>query len=381
MSVPAAPDPADLLARVALNHALEPGLSAVAREVADRGAVDVYQRLRRGLGPNGTPADAEERLARLDPERDLDRARRAGLRFVVPGDAEWPVQLEDLAHVPDNADRGGVPLGLWVRGPLRLDTLAASVAVVGARSATAYGTEVARGIAHTLAERGWAVVSGAAFGIDAAAHRGAVSGGGVTVAVLACGADRAYPQAHERLLAHLAATSAVISEAPPGAAPMKVRFLARNRLIAALGRGTVVVEAAPRSGALNSATWADGLSREVMGVPGPVTSVTSAGVHLLLRRGATLVTSGTEVLETVGAPGEFLTVDARGPERARDRLSTRQQQVLDALPVGHPASAASVARAAGIAPRETSTVLSELARGGLAEAAGGGWRLGPDADT
>lgn len=381
MSAAAGGDRRELLARVALNHVVEPGDIRVAREIAARGAPAVYEELLRGDGAPGVSADAAARLQRSDPVRDLERGLANGLRFVIPGDAEWPAQLDDLAHTPDTADRGGVPIGLWVRGPVRLDALADSVAVVGSRSATAYGLDVARGIAQALAGAGWTVVSGAAFGVDEAAHRGAVAGGGPTVAVLACGADRAYPLAHERLIDHLAGHGAVVSEAPPGAAPMRVRFLARNRIIAALTRGTVVVEAAPRSGALNTASWADALSREVMGVPGPVTAVTSAGVHILLRRGATLVTNGAEVLESVGAAGTHLAVEARGPERATDRLSTRQQQVLDAVPVGRPATTESIARAAGIAVDESRAVLAQLARGGFAEAAGGGWRLGPVAGS
>jgi DNA processing protein len=226
-----------------------------------------------------------------------------------------------------------------------------------------------------IARKGWAVVSGAAFGIDQAAHRGAVAAGGVTVTVLACGADRCYPAAHERLIEHLAEHSAVISEAPPGAAPLRLRFLARNRIIAALARGTVVVEAAPRSGALNTASWTDAISRPVMGVPGPVTAMTSAGVHLLLRRGATLVTSGGEVLETVGAPGEHLTVDPRGVELPRDRLPLLQRQVLDAVPAFRPAAVDSIARLAGLGAAETERHLVDLARDGFAERAGGGWRI------
>src|SRR4029078_13034542 len=122
--------------------------------------------------------------------------------------------------------------------------------------------------------------------IDQAAHRGALAGGVSTVAVLACGVDRAYPAAHQRLLDHLADRGAVVSELAPGCAPTRLRFLARNRVIAALTRGTVVVEAAVRSGALNTANWANRLHRTVMGVPGPVTSAPSQGVHQLIRTGA-----------------------------------------------------------------------------------------------
>jgi DNA processing protein len=368
---------AERLARVALCFAVEPAEPTVARAVTAEGAEAVCRRLLSTGRIDGMELEAAaERLRRLDPARDLELARLGGLRFVVPGDEEWPVQLDDLEHATEVTEgRGGVPLGLWVRGPTRLDSLGDSVAVVGSRSATDYGTSITREMCGVIARNGWAVVSGAAFGIDQAAHRGALAAGGVTVAVLACGADRSYPAAHERLIEHLAEHSAVISEAPPGAAPLRLRFLARNRIIAALARGTAVVEAAPRSGALNTASWTDAISRPVMGVPGPVTAMTSAGVHLLLRRGATLVTSGGEVLETVGAPGEHLTLDLRGPEHPRDRLSLPQRQVLDAVPSFRPAGLDSIARVAGLGAKETERHLADLVRDGFAEQAGGGWRI------
>ena len=197
------------------------------------------------------------------------------------------------------------------------------MAVVGSRSATTYGADVAGDIAATLARETWTVVSGAAFGIDQAAHRGALVNRGPTVAVLACGADRAYPSAHRNLIDYVADVGLVVSEAPPGCAPTRIRFLARNRLIAALSRGVVVVEAAVRSGALNTASWAVGLGRTVMGVPGPVTSAPSAGVHQLIRaRDALLVTSGEEVLEAVAPMGTFTLVEPREAERPRDRLDS-----------------------------------------------------------
>jgi len=366
---------AERLARVALSVAFEPADLALAGEVSADGAAAVCRRVL-ATGTVGNRSVDADRLDAVDPAAELERAQRNGLRFVIPGDDEWPTQLDDLEHATDVMDgRGGVPLGLWVRGPARLDSLADSVAVVGSRSATDYGTTVTREISARLAEERWAVVSGAAFGIDQAAHRGALAGGGVTVAVLACGADRVYPAAHERLIGHLAEHGAVISEAPPGAAPMRLRFLARNRIIAALARGTVIVEAAPRSGALNTASWTDAISRPVMGVPGPVTAMTSAGVHVLLRRGATVVTNGGEVLESVGAPGEHLAIDLRGPERPRDRLSMLQQQVLEAVPAFRPSRLESIARIAGLGVAETERHLADLTRNGFAERSAAGWRL------
>jgi DNA processing protein len=196
------------------------------------------------------------------------------------------------------------------------------------------------------------------------------------VAVLACGVDRAYPKAHSQLLDHLCSHGAVVSELPPGCAPTRLRFLTRNRLIAGLCRGTLVVEAAVRSGALNTANWTTRLNRHLMGVPGPITSAPSEGVHQLIRSGAaTLVTSGSEVLEVVGEVGEHLPEEPRGPERVRDRLDRRQQQVLEAVPVSRPAGIDSISRAAGLGLLEVRTTLGHLEGLGLVSLAGGGWRL------
>jgi DNA processing protein len=277
--------------------------------------------------------------------------------------------------------RGGPPLGLWVKGPTRLDELSRSVAVVGARSATTYGTEVAAGIATALVRAGHTVVSGAAFGIDQAAHRGALGVDGANVAVLACGADRAYPTAHHDLLDHLGRTSAVVAEVPPGCAPTRGRFLSRNRLIAALTKGTVVVEAAARSGALNTASWAARLNRHLMGVPGPVTSAQSEGVHQLIHQGAaSLVTSGDEVLEIVGEAGTHLATPPRAPSRRRDKVPPRDSRVLDAVPLARPAPVDSIATTAGMALLDVQAALRRLGRDGLVELTGRGWRLTPAAN-
>ncbi len=311
------PGAAERLARVALSRLAEPGDLRLSSLVAEIGAVELHRLLVEERGPDGLRTDVAARLAEVDPARELEGAERAGLRFVVPGDREWPSQLADLGGVAPLQERGGVPVGLWVKGPLRLDTLEHSVAVVGSRAATTYGEAVAGEIAAVASLAGVAVVSGAAFGIDVAAHRGALGMDGPTVAVLACGADRVYPGAHRALIDHIGATGAVVSEGPPGCAPHRVRFLARNRVIAALARGTVVVEAASRSGALNTANWAGRLNRVLMGVPGPVTSVSSAGVHEQIRAGAmTLVTSGADVLELVGHSGEHLVTAARAASPA-----------------------------------------------------------------
>ena len=369
------------LARVALGRLGEPGDPRLTGLVAELGAVAVHDHLAAERDPGGLLTDPASRLAAMDPARDLELAERLGTRFLIPTDAEWPHQLDDLARAEPVQNRGGPPLGLWVRGPLRLDELS-SVSIVGSRSATTYGGDVAAEIAAVLARAGVCVVSGAAFGIDQAAHRGALAVGGTSVAVLACGVDRAYPAAHKSLIDHLAAQGAVVSELPPGCSPTRLRFLARNRLIAALTRGTVVVEAAVRSGALNTANWAGRLHRPLLGVPGPVTSAPSQGVHQLIRCGAAaLVTSGEEVLEIVGVAGEHLVEEPRGPDRPRDRLTLRQQQVLDAVPVSTGARADSIARTAGLGLVEVSSALMRLRTQGLVEESGAGWRLAALAHT
>jgi DNA processing protein len=369
-------DDAERTARVALCAMSEPGDDRIAGLVGELGAVTLHRCLLAEVDLHGLHTELSARLAAVDPERTLDDAARRGIRFVIPSDAEWPAQLDDLTGVPALQRRGGAPLGLWVRGPAPLHQLVGSVAVVGSRSATTYGADVAAEIAAVVARAGRCVVSGAAFGIDHAAHRGAVAAGGATAAVLACGADRTYPTAHQQLLDHIASEGAVISETVPGGAPTRLRFLSRNRLIAALSVGTVVVEAAVRSGALNTANWASRLNRHVLGVPGPVTSAPSQGVHQLIRTGAaTLVTGGADVLEVVGAAGEHLQEEPRAPVRPRDRLTLRQQQVLDAVPVATGVGVESIARTAALGVVEVRSALTRLAALGLVDRSGDGWRL------
>lgn len=365
------------LARVVLSRVGEPGDPRLTDLVHELGADRVLTSLRQQSADRELGADLAERLEAVDPVRELERAAAQGIRFVTPGDGEWPADLDDLARAPHLHERGGVPVGLWCRGSLRLDEATEhAVAVVGSRSATTYGADVATALSGTLARESWTVVSGAAFGIDQAAHRGALANRGSTVAVLACGVDRAYPAPHRQLIDYIADVGLVVSEAPPGCAPTRVRFLARNRVIAAFGRGVVVVEAAVRSGALNTASWAGGLGRTVMGVPGPVTSAPSEGVHQLIRvRSALLVTTGEEVLEAVGPMGTFALADPREPETVRDRLAPRERQVLDAVPLHRGADSTSVARAAGVAHTRTREALLVLHRAGLVEHSLGRWRL------
>lgn len=367
-------DEEDRWARVALSRAVEPGDVRTAALVRQLGPVDALEAYRRRAA-RGEGDVAPRRLA-CSPEKDLEEAAERGISFVVPGDAGWPAQLDDLGHGVEVQGLGGTPVGLWVRGDVGLLRQDGGVAVVGSRSATTYGCDQAGRVAAAVARSGRPVVSGAAFGIDRAAHGAAVAVGGGTVAVLACGLDRAYPAANADVISRIAETGAVVSEVPHGMGPTRVRFLARNRLIAALTAGTVVVEAAVRSGALNTANWADRLSRRVMGVPGPVTSAASEGVHELVRRGgATLVSRPEHVLEMLAPSGAALVADRRGAGRSGDGLSVRLRQLLEAAPPDEPAPLAEVAEAAAMPVRHAAWTLERLALQGLVvEGPVGHWR-------
>ncbi|MGW7046105.1 DNA-processing protein DprA [Streptomyces avermitilis] len=360
------------LARVALTRIIEPGDEVGGRWLREYGAVAVARRLVEGGEPFPRVsakrwAGLRGRAAHARPERDLAEARQVGARFVCPGDAEWPAQLDDLADAR--------PTGLWVRGrpSLRMWALR-SVAIVGARACTEYGAHMAAALGAGLAERGWVVVSGGAYGVDGAAHRGALGAGGATVAVLACGVDQPYPRGHTELITRIAEQGLVVGELPPGDHPTPSRFILRNRVIAALTRGTVVVEAAYRSGALVTARAAQRLGRFTMGVPGPVTSGLSAGVHELLRGDAVLVSDAAEVAELVGDMGE-LAPDRRGPVLPRDLLEPGAARVLAALPGHGTATPDEIARGAGTTGDDAVGRLYELRSLGFVERHGDRWKL------
>ncbi|MGC5317558.1 DNA-processing protein DprA [Micromonospora arida] len=335
------------LARIALTWLAEPGTRAVHHLVERHGPVETLDLLLDGGSPNGwlhttVAARSAAGDARAVAAEALERADRLGARLVTPDDEEWPAQVASLAalRLPDVSRRvdgeTAPPLCFWVRGSWPLgEALDRSVAVVGARAATGYGQHVATELGYGLAERDWTVVSGGAFGIDAAAHRGALTAGGLTVAVLACGLDRPYPMGNAALFDRIAETGLLVSEWPPGAEPLRPRFLIRNRVIAAGTRGTVLVEASARSGATQTARRAIHSNRVAMVVPGPVTSAMSVGAHEFLREypdKARLVTGVAHVLEEVGRIGADLAPLARGPQRATDALDDEARSLLEALP-------------------------------------------------
>ncbi len=305
-----------------------------------------------------------QRLGDLPAQLDLDAFRREGIRLVCPGDSEWPTQLDTLGLAR--------PYALWLRGEadLRYCCLQ-SVSMVGARASSAYGEHVGTEMAAALAERGWTVVSGGAYGIDGCAHRGALAADGVTIAVLACGVDHVYPPGHQDLLASVAAQGVLVSEWPPGRTPNKLRFLIRNRVIGALTRGTVVVEAGLRSGALNTARHARDLRRPVMAVPGPVTSEVSAGCHKIIREwGAVCVTDVHDVLELLTPLGG---IPAYGPA-----AGPAPGPAADLGPAPDPGSATGLARATDLAynagPGDPGRPLLTVVRPTSAGRRGTGWR-------
>jgi len=369
-------------ALLALSLLCEPGNRLVSAELTRRDAVDTLQWLLAGRDdPAG--AVARERLAGRAPAdlvaETLETAHTCRARPITPLDDEWPSQVADLAELFDETDRyTGPPLCLWVRGRANLaEVVARSVAMVGARTCTAYGRYAATELAYGLADRDWTVLSGGAYGIDAASHRGALAAGGPTVCVLAGGIDHVYPSAHDQLFEQVTETGLLISEWPPGASPRRYRFLVRNRVIAALSLGTVVVEAGLRSGARYTARMAAELDRPVMVVPGPITSPASAGVHQLARGPAPvrLVTRAAEIIEDLGPVGPDPAPAPSPPSRPRDRLSPDAARILDSVPRRSAALPDRIAAQAGVPVEEARRILPGLAGERLVEDLDGRYRL------
>jgi DNA processing protein len=347
-------EPEEIMAALSSGRDPEAVLPAAGREIPGLGPA--FRRWRSGL-------DQVPSQARLSAWEGI------GLRQVCPGESEWPARLDDLGDVR--------PLVLWLRGNADLrHACLRSVSVVGSRASTAYGNHVCTEMAAALAERGWAVISGGAFGIDDAAHRGALGADGVTVVVLAGGLSYAYPKGHHELFAAVAGQGVLVSEWPPDRAPTRPGFLVRNRVIAALSCGTVVVEAALRSGALSTARHARDLCRPLMAVPGRVTSDTSAGCHEIIREwGAVCVTRAQDVIEHVSPVGEGLAERRRGPAHPRDSLDPPSTAVLEAIPARHGGGPAAIAAAAGVDLDTAIRCLGALAAAGFVERCARGWRV------
>jgi DNA processing protein len=389
------------LARAALTYLAEPGDPALGALLEICEPAEVLAAIKAdmlpatGPGCGDSPASRRAldralarwriRLPGLPQDADVSATCRDGIRLVCPADPEWPAGLDELGSAR--------PYALWLRGHADLNLACLrSVSIVGSRAATGYGTHVTREIAADLGERGWTIVSGGAYGIDAAAHRGGLATGATTVAVLACGVDYPYPAGHADLFADIARQGLVVSEWPPGRHPARLRFLIRNRTIAALTGGTVIVEAGERSGALNTARHAAQLGRPLMAVPGPVTSAQSAGCHRIIRDwGATCVTGaediiemlsplGTSCLSSATSPpsgGALLTVvgSSRGAAPSRDELDHDSARVLDALPARGAAGTSTIAVEAGVDLDTVLRCLGLLAGSGFIERCDRGWRL------
>ena len=367
-------------ARMLMSLVTEPGDVRLVEAIEQFGVDDVLAACRAGepLDEDVLKPSWVQRASELDRLADdaLAAAERAGLRWIEPGARGWPDRLESLDLAEPLSSVGGAPLGLWVRGSIELAAVTdRSVAIVGARNATTYGTQVAADLAAEVSVDGCTVISGGAFGVDIAAHRGALAVGKQTVCVLACGADVAYPRAHSNILARIADNGLVISEQAPGATPTRGRFLTRNRVIAALAQGTVVVEAARRSGALNTLNWAQRCNRVAMGVPGPVTSRASVGVHHVLRAGgAVLVTRSDEVLEALGTIGSVDATLPWVPPTGIDRLSVSTLRIFEQVPAGSSATTEEIAAAVPCRPEEVRLALGALAEAGFVVAGDDCWR-------
>ena len=390
MSASMAGGEADRVARIALTWLAEPGNRAVYAMVRAGGPERTLERLLAGDIPDPQlRATVIARSAVGDARRlavaGLQRAQRLGARVVIPGDDEWPPTVDGLGRLEligtDRVARDTrPPLCLWVRGAWSLnEAFERSVAVIGARAATGYGLHVTAEIAFGLAERQWTVVSGGAFGIDAAAHRAALAAGGLTVAVLASGVDRPYPMGNAALFDRIVESGLLISEWPPGSEPLRHRFLIRNRVIAAATAGTVMVEASARSGARQTMTRVLALGRRAMVVPGPVTSAMSVGCHELLRNEeqARLVTGLPQVLEEVGRIGADLAPVPRGADRDRDGLDEESALVLEAVPGRGSAGPEELAARAGLDLRTVLRRLSGLELTGLIVRRDGAFALPP----
>ncbi len=352
---------------------VEPGHRSVADAVAEFGAECVWA----GLRETGAQGSLTQRARAIDPDELAAITRATGQRFIIPTDDEWPSALRDLQYCEPVNQLAGEPLGLWAVGSGHLAELATkAVSIVGSRASSSYGDTVAADLAAELSAVGRCVVSGGAYGIDAAAHRGALAGRTPTVAVLAGGLDQPYPAGHRALFGRIAENGVLVSELAPGEHPTRVRFLARNRLIAACAQGTVMVEAAARSGARNTVTWATVLRRVVMAVPGPVTSATSVTPHRLIRDGeAALVASAAEISELLAPVGDPIRRPV-GEHRATDDLTADELRVFEAIPGRGGRGAGELAIRAGLSVPSSLAILDRLhERGFIRQDETGAWRL------
>jgi DNA protecting protein DprA len=282
----------ELRARVSLFAHIEGGAAFWASEILSRGAPSVFEKLK---GGGYDPIKYEKLIKNIrgsNSEEEYSSILKTGSTFLYPGISGWPIALDELA---------APPIGLVVKGSIEVLSQK-SLAIVGTRNPTPYGVRNAGDFASGFVDREWAITSGGAYGIDSAAHKGALYAEGITIAVVAAGIDINYPAGNVRLFAEIAESGAIVSEVMPGCRALPVRFLTRNRIIAALSSATLVVEAAFRSGSLRTARDAAELIRPVMAIPGPINSPTSEGCHRLIgERAAEIVTSVSDAVEFVSS--------------------------------------------------------------------------------
>ena len=278
--------------RLALFSAIEAGNSYWGRQVAEFGIAMVYEHLALGLYDATKYGAITQAISAFNADESLAAIAQSGGVFISPEDLGWPMRVNQLT-IP--------PLGLIVKGDISILNNP-SLAIVGTRNPTPYGVRLAGDFASGFVDRQWDIISGGAYGIDTAAHRGALVAEGRTIAVIASGIDVQYPAGNARLFDEICESGAIVSEVMPGVTAMPHRFLIRNRLIAALSLSTLVVEAAFRSGSLRTARDAAELLRPVMAIPGPISSPSSEGCHRLIgERAAELVTSVADAMELISA--------------------------------------------------------------------------------
>ena len=282
----------EIEARARLFDAIEGGSPFWSRQIIEFGAIEVVEKISGGEYDRVKYERIITRMQSISAEQILETIGATNSQFIYPTTDDWPDSLEDLASPP---------IALIVRGDLSL-LKSPQLAIVGTRNPTHYGVRVAQDFAAGFVDRNWCITSGGAYGIDAAAHKGALIAEGGTIAVLAAGIDINYPAGHARLFQEILESGAIVTEVMPGVSAIPSRFLTRNRLIAALSKATLVVEAAFRSGSLRTARDAAELLRPVMAIPGPINSPTSEGCHRLIGERA------AEIVTSVGDAVEFLSI-------------------------------------------------------------------------
>lgn len=364
------------LALAGLSFAIEAGSLAGTKLLVDFSPEEIWQRLIAGSGPPSWVSRAK----RLDIEKLVAESAELQIDFLTSDDPGWPTQLNDLALAQPNNCMGGVPFGIWVSGKCGLNQLAEnSVAIVGARANSSYGELVAGELANDLAsEYGVSIISGGAYGIDSAAHQGALNASGYTAAVMACGLDELYPKGNAKLFEQISDAGLFISELPIGVKPTKVGFLARNRLIAALSKATIVVEASQRSGARNTANWATNLSRPVLAVPGSVYSQMSWGTNQMIKdQQAQLITVASDVKTFITDLSKQLSPITQNAQRQLEKLDPKLKKVLAALTNRAAIGLDEISLKVGLPINQCASALASLDLQDLAYSSDGGatWRL------